>query len=105
MIDGALPIHAKRAADITDGLSQTAILGECPDYLPEESGYWVSGQQTLVQIGSIGSERSGLISWHSGGAFVAFADGSVHFFSNETDVEIVRSLCTCSGREGTGLRD
>lgn len=103
MIDGLTLRQAIRAADITDGLSQTAIIAECPDYFPEENGFWISGQNTLNQYTGIGSERSGIISWHTNGAFIAFADGSVDFKSNDTHVDVVKGFCTRSGNEGLGL--
>jgi hypothetical protein len=38
-------------------------------------------------------------SHHPGGALTIFADGSVHFLSNDTDPAVVRALCTRDARD------
>jgi prepilin-type processing-associated H-X9-DG protein len=41
-------------------------------------------------------------SYHTGGAMLLFADGSVHFLTDSTEVELHRDLHSCNGREVVG---
>lgn len=123
---------------ITDGTSQTILLGECsnrPKHIRlgqewtkykdnnpskqvevNKGGGWGSKENALeihgsqedgvVEIVVSGKERKGgrfavnktndknLYSMHHGGAFVAFADGSVRFLSDRVDIETAAALAT-----------
>jgi prepilin-type processing-associated H-X9-DG protein len=104
-----------RFADITDGLSNTIMLGETtPFAIPDESGsqwYWhvtwacsISGREgsierdfwTTVDCTGITTpteqEWNFLSSYHQGGSHITLCDGSVRFISASIDVETLRRL-------------
>lgn len=70
---------------------------------PEESGYYVQAEnpephwRLIVPFNDLhwGSE-------HPGGAHFAYADGSVHFLNDDTELEIMRSLASRNGGEPDG---
>jgi prepilin-type processing-associated H-X9-DG protein len=43
-----------------------------------------------------------IYSFHPGGAMFSFGDGSVHFVSEDTDLEIQVSIITRAGEDSTG---
>ena len=94
-------INSIRLADITDGAAQTIILGECTDRLVDEGGRWISGFNCLSHDngGINANPADDIYSRHSGGAYVALADGSVRFASTAMAKEVIGALCTRSGGE------
>ena len=83
-------------AQITDGASQTIIVGEDPEAI---NAMWVSGHNTFDQSAPINARPPSeygeeLTSQHPGGVNTLFADGSVHFLKNTTDVVPLAALCT-----------
>jgi prepilin-type N-terminal cleavage/methylation domain-containing protein/prepilin-type processing-associated H-X9-DG protein len=105
-------------ADITDGASQTILVGEAPEGI---HGLWISVRNVFDQSAPV-SERhnetspypSCLIpgvfcdygqeigSYHAGGAQTVFADGSVHFLRSAMDHAILAALCSRAGGEPVG---
>lgn len=87
--------------DVTDGLEQTLIAGEIADDFPP----W--GQPGLFrQIGNgLNKGRDGFGNADRTGAMFLRADGSVKFFSNRTDVRVLRQLSTRNGREKVEATD
>jgi prepilin-type N-terminal cleavage/methylation domain-containing protein/prepilin-type processing-associated H-X9-DG protein len=96
--------------DITDGASNTAVMGECK-YDPavgKLASIWVGMTGMLdnsVRISDVmwtvdqdaakvnGSAPQAFSSRHPGGAMFGFADGSVRFFRDNIDPNTVRWVC------------
>jgi prepilin-type N-terminal cleavage/methylation domain-containing protein/prepilin-type processing-associated H-X9-DG protein len=122
---------AARFADVTDGLSNTIMVGEARQEQCASSfgPRWGSGVHTSVH-GYVPDYRFhinypcggdpicgsyprtdrhywlqyawGFGSWHTGGANFVFGDGSVHFLSNSTAFPIFQGMCSIQGREIIG---
>ncbi len=104
--------------DVTDGLSSTILLveqGGFPDrYDGKEnvepnyfrwSGGWISWDDAYIGWASgINRSNAGYVfAFHSGGANVAMADGSVHFLQESIDPAVLKALGT--REEGEAIRD
>ena len=100
----------KRFASITDGLSNTLLIGEdVVRHNASSAAYYANGDYcachgpinykpippTPLDWGNVYTFRSN----HPGGAQFAFADGSIRFVSDSTDHLIFRKVCTRSGGE------
>jgi len=117
-------------SDITDGLSNTILVGETagrPDLFekgqpmkpyrdiekynspmtPHQAAWAVSTLfVTIVHPrGHAVNEtnKQGLFSFHSGGANVALADGSVRFLAESTDEKVLTALVTRAGGEAVAI--
>lgn len=100
-----------RMAHITDGASNTFMLGELQrlnegkDNTTSRDGWAVGAVSVMFSSCSNGTECDGpngahfedMGSEHVGGAFVALADGSVHFISNSINQTIIRYLGSIAG--------
>ena len=85
-----------RLAQITDGASQTIAVGEDPEAI---NAMWISGHNIFDQSAAINARPPSeygeeLTSQHPGGANTVFADGSVHFLKNSTNLAALAALCT-----------
>ena len=91
---------------ITDGLSQTLLLGERSNDL----GPWLAGGPPTVRgldngpdaklLQGVGGQFGGC---HPNGANWAFADGSVRFFTDRVDPKVLQGLATIAGKESDAL--
>jgi prepilin-type N-terminal cleavage/methylation domain-containing protein/prepilin-type processing-associated H-X9-DG protein len=116
--DGVFPAvnHTVALKDITDGTSQTILIGERPADSSLEWGWWAAG----VGIDGEGLGDHVLDAWegfysgdlsdtaadvthfwsaHSGGAQFALCDGSVRFLSYAMDRDVFTALTTRDGGE------
>ena len=106
-------IYTIQFADVTDGLSNTLMLGET---LPAHSilngayytNYPMSG--TTIPLNHMEADREarwyrtyGFKSLHAGGAQFCLGDGSVHFVSESIDYRLYNALGTLAGGEVGGL--
>lgn len=104
-----------RPKDVTDGTSNTFIIGERG--IPQDLiwGWVLCGGQECEQYisthrglspGQSASWMTGIVerfwSWHPGGVHFAMADGSVQFLSYNADVRTVKALSTRAGDELAG---
>jgi prepilin-type N-terminal cleavage/methylation domain-containing protein/prepilin-type processing-associated H-X9-DG protein len=83
-------------AQFTDGASQTIAVGEDPEAI---NAMWVSGHNVFDQSAPINARPRSefgeeLTSQHPGGVNTLFADGSVHFLKNTTNIVPLAALCT-----------
>jgi prepilin-type processing-associated H-X9-DG protein len=102
--------------EIDDGLSNTLLVAEFaghPKYYvdgAEETraipggnltvgGAWAASGPGVGIDGSVNKSNRSLFAFHSGGANVLMADGSVDLISDSTDAQTVKSLATRSGGE------
>jgi hypothetical protein len=95
-------------AAITDGASHTIQIGECPEGM---HSLWISVRNLCDQSAPINTPATfapqyvfsdygqEITSYHTGGAFTLYADGSVHFLSEAMDNAILAALCSRAGGE------
>lgn len=88
-----------RHSDILDGSSNTMIVGEDSGW---SDGQWINGRNIFDQAFAINAAppfENDIRSEHPDGANTVFADGSVHFLSNQMDLETLGAVCTRAKRE------
>jgi prepilin-type processing-associated H-X9-DG protein len=86
-----------RFEEVTDGLANTLLGGEV-------NGDFVAWGDPLnfrdPSLGMNAVPHGFGAPWKGGGANMLLADGSVHWFSNDTDPAVLRALATPNGGEG-----
>ncbi len=84
---------------ITDGTSHTLIVSEDSKFA---DGQWINGRNIFDQAYAINQApdlENDIRSRHPGGANGVYADGSVHFLDESTDLSVVAAFCTRAGGE------
>ncbi len=125
----SISYRAARLRDITDGLSNTALIGERsgrPDlhrrgtpadpYPYKDDEMWLDHHQAAWGISTHiawllfpydqslnQTNATGIYSFHSGGANVGLADGSVRFLSESMDQEPLNALATRAAGDVTRI--
>jgi prepilin-type N-terminal cleavage/methylation domain-containing protein/prepilin-type processing-associated H-X9-DG protein len=93
-----------RVSQISDGLSKTAIVGECTGRDHTFASEWSNGQNIFDQSENNpinASQNNELWSDHLGGVFVAFCDGHVQFLPETIQQTVLLALLTRAGGEMT----
>ena len=100
--DSFRKIEPVRIQDITDGTSATLIVAEESQFA---DGQWINGRNVLSQANAINAApefENDIRSDHSGGANGLTCSGSVHFLSEDMDLEVLAALCSRAGGETMG---
>jgi prepilin-type N-terminal cleavage/methylation domain-containing protein/prepilin-type processing-associated H-X9-DG protein len=98
--------EATAPATITDGLSQTVIVGECAGRGAEGQSEWANGHNVFAQEENTGINKvhdNELYSYHADGAQVVFADGHVQFLNQAIEQAVLNALLTRAGGESQRL--
>jgi prepilin-type N-terminal cleavage/methylation domain-containing protein/prepilin-type processing-associated H-X9-DG protein len=94
-----LRTYRTKVAKITDGTTQTMVLGESAGRT-DVSRWWADGDHSFTHHGVLNvTPNNELYSEHPGGLNIAMADGSVRFLSEFTSKKIVDYLATRAGNE------
>ncbi len=91
-----------RIRDITDGLSNTAMISESST----NAGPWAAGGRPTIRALTKQpyiNGPDGVGDSHPGGCLIGLADGSVHFFSDKVDPQLMEALMTINGGETVRL--
>jgi prepilin-type N-terminal cleavage/methylation domain-containing protein/prepilin-type processing-associated H-X9-DG protein len=96
------------ARAIRDGLSKTALVGECTGRGggASEQSEWANGQNVFAQYYTNGintTQNNELWSDHPGGVQLLFCDGHVTFFSEEADQSALNAILTRAGSDHVSL--
>lgn len=107
------PADVVSTAEVSDGLSQTLLLGEsidrgpAPDESPDESnpyGRWAVYNCFAQTEATINTYKSDIRGLHPGGAMVAFGDARAVFLDEFTDPVVLSAICSRNGGEAAMLR-
>lgn len=94
-----LPVQA---AQIPDGLSNTAIVGECTGRDARFQSEWINGQNLFDQRFDVKineTQNNELFSDHPDGVNLVYCDGHVLFLSESIDQAVLLALLTRAGGE------
>ena len=96
--------EAIQLAQITDGSSKTAIVGEMLRRRGDGDTEWANGQtlfahEAATPINDLSGLGNDIGSPHPQGAFVAFADGHVEFLADALQQPVLNSLLTRAGND------
>jgi prepilin-type N-terminal cleavage/methylation domain-containing protein/prepilin-type processing-associated H-X9-DG protein len=100
-----------RFAEITDGLSNTLVVGE--RYAKQGNSVWAGvvqgANEAMVRVVGVGDHVPNdphhhfddFASYHPGGVHFLYGDGSVQRINNQIDISVYQALCTRAGGEAT----
>jgi hypothetical protein len=91
-----------RIRDITDGLSNTAMISE----ISKDEGSWAAGGRPTIRPLTTQpyiDGPDGIGGSHPEGGLIGLADGSVRFFSKNVDPKVMEALVTIQGGESVNL--
>ena len=98
--------RAVRTAEVRDGLTNTAVVGECTGRGVSFQSEWANGHNLFdhrfdspVNV----TRNNELFSDHRGGVFCAFGDGHAAFVSESVAQPVLNALLTRAGGEVVGL--
>jgi prepilin-type processing-associated H-X9-DG protein len=89
---------SRKIVEITDGLANTIMLVEVAD----SNIGWAEPKDLEFDRTNFtinGSKRTGISSYHVGGANVALCDGTVRLLKNSTNPQLVKAMLTINGGE------
>jgi prepilin-type processing-associated H-X9-DG protein/prepilin-type N-terminal cleavage/methylation domain-containing protein len=87
--------RAVKLADVTDGTSHTLAIAEDCGRGWLMNGEWINGENIYDVGGPVNRLQDNEIwSDHPGGAMVLWCDGSVELMSEETELTVLRAVCT-----------
>ena len=86
--------------EISDGTTRTIIVAEDTGRGAATDGQWANGENIFDQGKHINDHaHNEMWSDHPSGVQSLYADGSVHFLSDQIDPNVLSALCTRSGEE------
>lgn len=91
---GSEPVAIK---DITDGMSNTLLVGEVKASIP-----WMKPVDVDIKVTPAIGAAGGLGSYHAGGVQILMGDGSVRFLSQSVPQQTLDALYTRDGNETVG---
>jgi prepilin-type N-terminal cleavage/methylation domain-containing protein/prepilin-type processing-associated H-X9-DG protein len=108
--EGAFFFNSRvRFAEITDGLSNTLVIGE--RYAKQGNSLWAGvvqgANEAMARVVGVGDHVPNdphhhfddFASYHPGGVHFLYGDGRVERINNQIDVNVYQALCTRSGGE------
>ena len=103
-MNGAMVFDKRiRLAELKDGASRTIVIAEDTGRGSDTDGQWANGQNIFDQGNRINlHQHNEMWSDHPDGVQALFGDGSVHFLTEQIDVDTLKALCTRANGDTVG---